>query len=81
MADSFGGSMINVIKFVNKENGRYYWLSINRDMLNGYNLTITRGGNRNNLVVMRSFHSQELCKQEMERLSKIRLRRGYEEVA
>ena len=66
-----------MIKFENKENGRYYYLSINRDLLNEFVLTIARGGRNIHLVRHLGYACIGTIHKEIERLSKRRLKRGY----
>lgn len=66
-----------MIKFENKNNGRYYYLFINRDIFGEFVLTTIRGGL--NVRVMRHFGFNDLEKihREIDRIKKRRLQRGY----
>jgi hypothetical protein len=66
-----------MIKFKNKITGRYYYLLAQRDMFNGYVLTIVRGGCHTNVVKRMGFDSSLAIQNEIDRLSKRRLQRGY----
>lgn len=66
-----------MVKFENHANGRYYYLSTERDLLDENVLVVIRGS-RNCRVVRRvQFGSRDDCLAEIERISKIRVRRGY----
>jgi len=67
-----------MIKFENKENGRYYYLHVEIDIFCNTNLLVTRGGIRSNLRP-RVIFSGEMGKieEEIARISRIRLQRGY----
>lgn len=67
-----------MIKFENQSNGRYYYLSIEKDLFDDYVLCVLRGG-RNHRRNVRQFINLD-CKEidkEIEKLSKRRLQRGY----
>lgn len=68
-----------MIKFENKSNGRYYYLYIQRDMLNDVVLTVVRGGR--NVRVARNvsilYDNRDSLSDEIARLSKRRIKRGY----
>ena len=66
-----------MIKLENKTNGRFYYLSLQRDLLDDLVLTITRGGARISLVRSKGFRDMALCTKEISRIIKRRLQRGY----
>lgn len=66
-----------MIKFENKENGRFYYLTLQKDILNDIVLTIIRGGNHISVRRTVRFNSLESITQEIQRLIKRRLARGY----
>ncbi len=66
-----------MLKFENKTNGRFFYLSVNQDLLNDLVLTITRGGNHHRVIRHFGFSNEESLKKEIERLSKRRIKRGY----
>lgn len=71
-----------MLKFENTENGRFYYLSIQKDLLNDLVLCVNFGGSHSGRAI--SYHriihagSREDIQREIIRLSKKRLRRGYE---
>lgn len=67
-----------MIKLENAENGRYYYLEITEDLFNDHTLIIHRGGNNYHTRINRVFASLDNLIGEMNRLMKVRLRRGYE---
>ena len=67
-----------MLKFENKSNGRFYYLEVERDMINDFVLTIIRGGKRVRVVRHRGFDSANHLNAEITRLTKRRLKRGYE---
>jgi hypothetical protein len=66
-----------MIKFENPTNGRYYYLEINTDALNDLVLTIIRGGARSRVVRHFGYNCQSDIEREIERICKVRLKRGY----
>lgn len=66
-----------LIKFENPINGRYYYLTVANDLFNKYVLTITRGGVSARVVKHLGFDCMEKIKNEIDRLTKRRLKRGY----
>ena len=72
-----------MIKFENPTNGRYYYLQIDRDILNDLVLTIIRGGSRSNSRVVRHFGYKcpLTIQREIQRICKVRLRHGYVDVS
>lgn len=66
-----------MIKFENKTNGRFYYLSIQKDLLNDIVLTIIRGGSNSRVVRNICYDSMESIMKELQRLMKRRLKRGY----
>jgi len=67
-----------MIKFENKENGRYYYLMIERDLFDDFVLRIIRGGiyARRSICQYKAL-SEDAIEKEIQRLSRIRLQRGY----
>jgi hypothetical protein len=67
-----------MIKFENKENGRYYYLSIERDLFDDYILCVLRGGRHHRRIVRQFVHvDNQAIQKEIQRLSRLRLQRGY----
>jgi hypothetical protein len=66
-----------MLKFENKSNGRYYYIYIQRDMLNDHVLTILRGG-KNARICRNIIVSDSGCIDEkVKYLTRLRLKRGY----
>jgi hypothetical protein len=66
-----------MIKFENKSNGRFYYIAIERDLFDELGILVIRGGNRTSVRRFIYLGEQTLCQTEIERISKIRLARGY----
>jgi hypothetical protein len=66
-----------MIKFENKSNGRFYYLSVKKDMLNDDILHINYGGLSASRYRTICFASLCNMQKEIARISKIRLQRGY----
>lgn len=66
-----------MIKFENPLNGRYYYIILQKDMLEHDVLTIIRGGKRSRVVRHFGFNSINKIQDEIQRLIKIRVKRGY----
>ena len=67
-----------MIKFENKVNGRYYYLEHIKDLFNAHTLIIHRGGANYHTRINRAFDTLDKISAEINRLTKARLRRGYE---
>lgn len=67
-----------MLKFENPSNGRYYYLETHRDLLNDLVLTITRGGAHSRIVRHFGYNCETTLIREIERIKRIRLKRGYE---
>lgn len=66
-----------MIKFENKNNGRFYYLEVKKDLFDDLVIHITRGGRNssiNHLIFCPDTHS---CELQINRITKTRLRRGY----
>jgi hypothetical protein len=66
-----------MIKFENKTNGRFYYLSLQKDILNDLVLTIIRGGRNSQRVLNVNYNCLDAITNELQRLIKRRLKRGY----
>ena len=66
-----------MIRFENKNNGRFYYILVERDDSDKLALRIIRGGR--NIRVVRSvlFDCPLSVRKEVDRLAKRRIRRGY----
>lgn len=70
-----------MIKFENKNNGRYYYLYVQKDLLNDFSLIILRGGRFSSRVHHIGFSSFIGCERAISRITKRRIKRGYEIVS
>lgn len=66
-----------MIKFENKTNGRFYYLVSNTDILNDLVLTVIRGGIHSRVVRHYGFNNRIAIQKEIDRITRIRIRRGY----
>ncbi len=66
-----------MIKFENHLNGRYYYLYLHKDLFDDLVLTVVRGGKFNRIVRNHYFRCKKRALQEIERISRIREKRGY----
>lgn len=66
-----------MLKFENPSNGRYYYIQVGTDILNDMCVTIIRGGKNYRVVRHFGFNSFDKIQSEINRLTKIRVRRGY----
>lgn len=66
-----------MIKFENKENGRFYYIKIEKDLLNDLVLRINFGGHNVTRSRVIMCDSAEILFDEIKRLYKKRLSRGY----
>lgn len=66
-----------MLKFENSTNGRFFYLSIERDMLNERVLTIIRGGVNSRVIRRVVFGCELAIQKEVSRLTVKRLKRGY----
>ncbi len=66
-----------MIKFYNQTNKRYYYISINRDMLGDWVLCVNRGGIRVNVVRHYGYTDLSLLADKLKNMIKKRLRNGY----
>ena len=67
-----------MIKFENETNGRFYYLEINKDLLNESVLRITYGGRHISRTRTVYFGSEDSISKEIERITKKRIKRGYQ---
>lgn len=66
-----------MLKFENPNNGRYYYIFKERDLLNDLVLTVIRGGNNTHVRRSIGFDCELAIHKEICRLSKKRIKRGY----
>lgn len=66
-----------MIKFENQSNGRFYYLMVNRDLLNDCVLHINFGGRDVSRFRSIPFTDRKTLQKEIDRISLKRLKRGY----
>lgn len=66
-----------MLKFENPSNGRFYYMFMMRDLFNDLNLCIFYGGRHSRFIRTIGYNCRNTIREEMERLSKRRLKRGY----
>jgi hypothetical protein len=69
-----------MLKFENPINGRYYYLDVQKDLINEHILVVMRGSKLNNhhrIIRISVGHCRASLRKEIDRLSKKRLKRGY----
>jgi hypothetical protein len=66
-----------MIRFENRENGRFYYMVVEQDITNKLILNIIRGGKRVRVITSILFESPFLLKIELDKRSKRRIRNGY----
>ena len=66
-----------MIKFENRTNDRFYYLLVEKDLLNHCVLRIYFGGARISRCRVIGFEDQREMQKEIDRLAKKRLSRGY----
>lgn len=66
-----------MIKFENTITKRYYYLLAEKDLFDAYILIIMRGSRHRNIRLSLCFNSPDARQNEIDRLSKRRIRRGY----
>lgn len=63
-----------MIKFENKENGRFYYIEYNNDTI----IKITRGGRKRKLTSHQVFEDSYIAIKKLEEIKKRRIRNGYQ---
>ena len=66
-----------MIKFENKENGRFYYLNVKKDLFDEWVLVVIRGGRYTSLVRTYGFNCLYSIQNEINRITHIRIKRGY----
>jgi hypothetical protein len=66
-----------MIKFENKENGRFYYMKIEKDLFNDIVVSIIRGGRHCSVNRLIYCNDEISASREIRRLSRVRLQRGY----
>lgn len=65
-----------MLKF-ERADGRFYYINIERDLLDGLILNVVRGGHRVSVSRTVAYHSPEDILKKIQEIIKKRLRRGY----
>lgn len=66
-----------MLKFENHSNGRFYYLSLSRDLLQDHILSVIRGGPNKHVSAIIATGSAEALSQKIISITKRRLSRGY----
>jgi hypothetical protein len=66
-----------MIKFENQQNGRYYYMTVQKDMLDEMVLVVIRGGVRSRVIRRLRCGEGDTIRAEIEKITKKRLKRGY----
>lgn len=66
-----------MIKFENKENGRFYYMRIEKDLFNDTVICVIRGGAHISVSRLIFCDGEMGARKEIDRLSRVRLQRGY----
>lgn len=66
-----------MIKFEHPTNGRYYYISVQKDLFNDMAIVVLRGGRNHRIIRTFGICSREAIDAEIKRLCKRRLARGY----
>jgi hypothetical protein len=66
-----------MIKLENKQNGRYYYLFIQKDLFNHDVLIVVRGGVHHHVIRTYGYPSESVIEAKIRELIKRRLTRGY----
>lgn len=66
-----------MIKFENKSNGRFYYIEVKKDLFDELVIHITRGGRNHSVNYLIYCDNPCSCRSQIDRIKKIRLRRGY----
>ena len=67
-----------MIKFENQENGRYFYIQVERDLFDELCLRVVRGGRHvRGISHIVTVGSRKTIRAEIKRLSRLRLQRGY----
>lgn len=68
---------IKSIKFENKTTNRYFYIQIDKDLINDYMMVIRRGGQFKNVILKKGFSCWNALQKELDKIMKRRLQRGY----
>ncbi len=66
-----------MLKFENKDNGRFYYIFVEQDAEGNSVIRIVRGGKHVRVVRSLLYGSRDAVNKELVRISKKRIRRGY----
>ena len=69
--------MQNMLRFENKENGRFYYLRLEKDVTDADILVIVRGGRNVRVTRSYSFDSRQDCEKKIRQVVRRRIRHGY----
>ncbi len=66
-----------MIKFENEKNGRFYYIDVDRDLFDELVIVVTRGGRFSSINKLIHCVDDVHCQAEINRLTRLRLQRGY----
>lgn len=66
-----------MLRFENHTNGRYYYISVEKDLFNELAVVVLRGGRNHRVIRTFGFCSREAIDAAIKRLCKRRIARGY----
>ncbi len=66
-----------MIRFENRENGRFYYMVVESDITNKFVLNIIRGGKHVRVITSITLYSDSMVRAEIDKRSKRRIRNGY----
>ena len=66
-----------MIKFENRTNGRFYYISVKKDLFGDLCVHITRGGRNSSIGRLIFCGNGRMVREEIRRISKLRIQRGY----
>jgi hypothetical protein len=67
-----------MLKFYNKNNQRYYFIAIEKDLFDDWILCVNRGGDRRHVVRRYGYSNLSSLNARLNDMIKKRLQRGYE---
>lgn len=66
-----------MIKFENSTNGRFYYIDVKKDLFGDLCIHITRGGLNSSVSRLIFCDNGRMVREEIRRISKLRVQRGY----
>jgi hypothetical protein len=66
-----------MLRFENKENGRFYYVDTKLDLLGDLVLTVIRGGKNSMVLRHYGFNDSDVINKEIEKMKRLRIKHGY----